>query len=474
MNDNIILLTDSYKQSHWLQYPPGTREIYSYFETRTDGEEIVFFGLQYLLKRYLAGQVVTLEKINEAEELCLEHFGRPLFNSAGWEHILSDHGGQLPLEIKAAPEGMVVPSHNVLFTVRNTCPKCFWLTNFVETLLVETWYPLTVASLGRRIKKMLKKAFEETGGDMAKLPFMLHDFGVRGVSSPESAAWGGAAHLVNFLGTDNLPALTLLRDYYGSKTAAGFSIPAGEHSTITTWGRDGEGAAFENMLKQYPEGLVAAPVDSYDTEYATKVLLGEELHGMIMGRKGTFIGRPDSGELPGSPIAVLDQFGKSFGRTKGDYYRKLPPQVAVIQGDGVNEQSIGEILKAMKIALWSADQLAYGMGGALLQKLDRDTHKIAMKCSSVVKDLPSDISPVGETTHARFDVWKQPVGDPSKASKRGILGLYKNGTKLITLNEDEMHRQGFDPEDNILQTVYLDGEVKIDHNLIDIRQRSEV
>jgi nicotinamide phosphoribosyltransferase len=260
--DNIILLSDSYKISHWKQYPPGTEYVYSYFESRgcdrAGWDSVCFFGLQYFLKRYMVGSVVTKEKIDEAEKIYSIHFGDgvnenpALFYREGWEYILKQHNGKLPVHIKAVPEGMVVPNKCVLFTMVNTDPKCYWLTNFLETLLVQVWYPMTVCTNSRMQKLSIHKYLEDTGNQDWSIPggsvFKLHDFGFRGVSSVESAAAGGCGHLVNFLGTDTVAAMVCAQTYYGAGIASGHSIPASEHSTITSWGVDGEVDAMENML----------------------------------------------------------------------------------------------------------------------------------------------------------------------------------------------------------------------------------
>lgn len=227
MFDNIILLVDSYKLSHYRQYPPTTKYIYSYFESREGAKwrDTVFFGLQYYMKRYLEGQVVTREKIDEAEELVAAHLGsKKLFNRAGWEYILEKYDGRLPVEIKAVPEGTVVGESNVLMTVTNTDSACFWLPNYLETLLVQVWYPSTVATQSREMKKVWTQYLQKTGTPES-VNFKLHDFGFRGVSCPEQAGLGGAAHLINFLGTDTFAAISLLKKYYGVDMA-GYSIPA--------------------------------------------------------------------------------------------------------------------------------------------------------------------------------------------------------------------------------------------------------
>ena len=218
---NPLAFTDSYKMGHFRQYPPGTEQVYSYFESRGSDPKfgftsVVFFGLQYLLGQ-IAGEFVTAERIDNAERRCRLHFGNDRnFNRAGWDHLLKAHDGRLPVRIRAAPEGMVVPTHNCLMTIENTDPAAYWLTNWLETMLVQVWYPTTVATQSREMKKILLRYLEATG-DPAGIDFKLHDFGCRGVSSIESAGIGGAAHLVNFKGTDTLPALEFLAENYGEE-----------------------------------------------------------------------------------------------------------------------------------------------------------------------------------------------------------------------------------------------------------------
>ena len=346
IRNNILLLTDSYKVSHYKQYPAGTTSIYSYFESR-GGEfpEVIFFGLQYYLKNYLEGQVVTKEKIEEAATLYNGHFGKNIFYREGWEYILKEHGGKLPVRIKAIPEGLSTPVHSVMMTIENTDPKCWWLTNFLETLLVQVWYGSTVATLSHAIKQRILTYLEETG-DPSLINFKLHDFGFRGVSSVESASMGGAAHLVNFMGSDTIAALTFIQDYYNTKDIFGFSIPAAEHSTITSWGRENESAAYLNMLRQYEEGLVSVVSDSYDVYNACENIWGKELKEEILKRKGTLVIRPDSGIPKDVVLKITEILGERFGyTTNAKGYKVLHPNVRVIQGDGVDYDSIGEILE---------------------------------------------------------------------------------------------------------------------------------
>ena len=249
MNTNPILNVDSYKTSHYLQYPPGTEMVSSYIESRGgDYDATVFFGLQLFLKSRFDCRVTTAD-IEEAEAVLTAH-GMP-FNRAGWEYIVETHEGRLPLFIEAVPEGSLVPVSNVLVQVHNTDPNCAWLTSYVETTLLRAvWYPTTVATRSHACRCMIAAALEKTADTLDSLEFRLQDFGARGASSQETAAIGGAAHLLNFQGTDNLSGVMALREYYGADMP-GVSIPAAEHSTITCWGPDREGDAYANMLAQF-------------------------------------------------------------------------------------------------------------------------------------------------------------------------------------------------------------------------------
>lgn len=455
MQNNILLLTDSYKLSHYKQYPSGTSHIYSYFESRGGKfEQVTFFGLQYLLKEYLAGEVVTQAKIDQAAKLYAAHFGsETLFNREGWEYILEKYQGRLPIRIKAVAEGAVIPTHHVLMTVENTDPKCYWLSNFLETLLVQLWYPCTVATTSKAVRSLILSYLEKTG-DPSLIDFKLHDFGFRGVSSVESAGIGGAAHLVNFMGTDTVTALTFIQEYYQPDSMFGFSIPAAEHSTITSWKQEGELDAYRNMLDQYPEGLVAVVSDSYDVYHACEKLWGEALKEKILARNGTLVVRPDSGVPKDVVLKVTEILGEKIGYTINEKgYKVLVPQIRVIQGDGVNYESIGEILENLAVNGWSADNITFGMGGALLQKVHRDTQKFAFKCSCATVDGQDRL------------VFKDPITDHGKKSKKGRLKLIFKDNEYHTVNLDE---EGED----LLVTVFENGEILKDYTFDEVKGNS--
>ena len=456
---NPILNVDSYKTSHYLQYPEGTQYVSSYIESRGGQfKEGVFFGLQAFIKQYLT-KPITAADIEEAEELCTVH-GVP-FNREGWEYILREHNGYLPIEIQAVPEGTVVPVQNVLAQVINTDPVCFWLTSYVETALLRAvWYPTTVATQSREAKKIIQRYLEETADDLSGLPFKLHDFGARGTSSQETAALGGLAHLVNFQGTDTIAALIAGRRYY-SAPMAGFSIPAAEHSTMTSWGREYEADAYANMLTQFAgEGrLVAVVSDSYDLWSAIENIWGGELKEQVENNGGTLVIRPDSGDPVDVVTQTIERLMRIFGARINDKgYRILPDFIRVIQGDGVSLHTIEGILAAMKARKQSADNVAFGMGAELLQKVNRDTMKFAMKASAV------------RVNGLWRDVYKDPITDIGKRSKKGRLALVRRADgKYLTVREHDLGDR-----ENLLKTVFLNGELLYEQNLATIRQMAAV
>jgi nicotinamide phosphoribosyltransferase len=459
---NILLNTDSYKVSMFKQYPAGTTGVYSYIESRGGRyDETVFFGLQAFIKEYLL-EPITQADIDVADEILTAH-GEP-FNREGWQYILDQHKGFLPVVIRAVPEGTVVPVKNVLATIENTDPECFWLTTYLETALLRAvWYPTTVATQSKSIKNIIKDFLERTG-DPSTIDFKLHDFGARGVSSMESAGIGGAAHLVNFMGSDTITGVLFAREYYNAGIA-GFSIPAAEHSTITSWGRDNEVKAYANMVAQFakPGSIVAVVSDSYDVYNAASKLWGEQLRQQVIDSGATIVIRPDSGD----PVAVnrqlIEILGEKFGYTTNAKGFKVLNNVRLIQGDGVNEMSIRSILGALMAMGWSADNIAFGMGGALLQQIDRDTQKFAMKCSAALIN--------GEWV----DVQKDPITDSGKKSKAGRVTLWTNSggefASGVTPPTGWTDR-GIGGWTNALEMVFMNGQLTKDVTFAEVRANS--
>lgn len=468
--ENILLLADAYKYSHHKLYYPGTTKIYSYLESRGGQfDETIFFGLQYFLKYYLQGEVITTAKIDAAESVLQEVFGRnDVFDRSKFDYIVEKHGGKLPVRIKAVPEGAAVPVNNVLVTIENTDPACFWLTNFLETLLMQVWYPCTVATQSRVIREIVTEYFRETAPEsaLASIDFVLNDFGFRGVSSVESAGIGGAAHLLNFRGSDNIMGSVMAKRYYGAGQVYGQSIPATEHSICTLLGEEGELEVFKHILKTFPTGTVACVSDSYDIFKACSKYWGTELKELVLSRDGVLVIRPDSGDPVFTLLKVFDILMDKFGFTINEKgFRVLPPQVRVIQGDGITVDTIRHIYNALKINGISAENLVLGMGGALLQRVDRDTQKFAFKCS------------YAEVNGEAVDVQKHPIEIDShgrlvesfKRSKAGQLKL------ILTDGVYQTVRKELEPElEDQLVTVFENGQLQNEVKFEEARERAGI
>jgi nicotinamide phosphoribosyltransferase len=435
LTDNMLLMTDSYKPTHHSMANPNITKTYAYMESRGGlFREGVFFGLQGMLQEYFEGPRFNYNDISEAQDFWSAHFGRDdCFDHVAWVRLLEKH------------EGRIVPSHTPFLTVENTDPEFPWLPMFIEPVLIKLWAPIAVASQSHFLRQQIRSIGLETSDDIdAIIDFMVHDFGFRGVSSNESARILGAAHLTSFMGTDNVQGIRYLQKHYQDSTFPsmyGYSVPASEHSVIL--GYETEYEAFYNVLKAYPEGIVACVSDTNDIYAAVNYLWGETFKERVEQRKGRLVIRPDSGDPLEVVINVLDDLGRIFGKTKNKKgYWVLPDFVRVIQGDGMNVETIPQLYKMLVAHKWAPDNLVIGSGGGLLQSLTRDTMRIAYK--------PSQFGYKDGTTR---DVSKNPVTDPSKRSRAGRFAVVRNSEgKIDTVAETSQ-------VPNLLTPVFEDGTI---------------
>lgn len=457
MSNNLILNVDSYKTSHFLQYPAKTTHISSYIEPRGGVfKQAVFFGLQMFIQAYLT-KPITEADVDEAKLILAAH-GMP-FNEEGWRYIIEKHQGYLPIKIEAVPEGTVITVQNVMVQIVNTDPNCGWLTSYLETAILRAvWYPTTVATVSWHCRQVIKSHLAMTADSTDDIDFKLQDFGARGATSEEAAAIGGAAHLVNFQRTATLSGIVAARRHYDAQMP-GFAIPAAEHSTITSWGRENETEAYENMLTQFsgPGKCVAVVSDSYDLWHAIDNIWGETLKTRVETTGGTLIIRPDSGEPVAIVTETIDRLMNKFGyRVNSKGYKVLPDYIRVIQGDGISLQTIGAILTAMQSRGQSAENITFGMGGELLQKVNRDTMKFAMKASAAKVD--------GEWR----DIYKDPCTDQGKRSKKGRQAVVRQADgSLATIPLQELRSR-----ENLLTPVFENGQLLKKYDFSEIRQRA--
>lgn len=459
-NQNLILNTDSYKLGHYLQYPEGARAISSYITTRGHSArpEVMFFGLQMFLKEYLS-RPIGIADIDEAEEIAALH-GQP-FDRAGWTRILNAHGGYLPLRIEALPEGIAVRRGVPVVQLSNTDPQLPWLTSYMETALLRAvWYPSTVATLSWRLRQTIQPFLERTCDHAdARMPTMVSDFGARSTTSHEQAAIGGVAHLLHFHLSDSLPAIRQARRHYGA-LMAGRSVPASEHTTMTAWGQSREAEAYANMIDRFGRfGAYSVVSDSYDLHNAVSEIWGKTLQTRVRAAGATLIVRPDSGDPIDTPVQVVAQLAYAYGtRLNGKGFKVLDDHVRVIQSDGVTLQDIQMILGRLEGMGFSAENVSFGVGSTLLQKLSRDTLSFTMLASAMQDDSGS-----------WHDIGRRPANPArERPLASGRQAVIREGTDILALPIAELGRR-----ENVLQPVWQDGRLVKDWGFAEIRAHAD-
>ncbi|USN15400.1 nicotinamide phosphoribosyltransferase [Brevundimonas phage vB_BpoS-Kikimora] len=452
---NLIADTDSYKLGHWRLYRKGTTTVYSYIESRGGRYgEVMFAGLQQLLYEKL-GQPITREQVEEMAAFVPAH-GLP-FNREGWEIILNEYGGRLPLLIKSVPEGLVVPTKNALFSIENLDPRLPWLTSYLETMILrDLWTACTIAT---RIFFMTRRINTHWGqfSDNPMSPFALLDFSSRGTMGYDHSEIGGIAYLFHFMGSDNVPAVRAA-NYYYFDTMSGHSVMAGEHSISCSFGRDNDDDYIRNSLEVVdPKTPLSLVGDSWDIfKFAQKVVTNHK--ELIINKEISFVTRPDSGDIPTVLPPVFQTLAAGFGTDRNAKGRDVIRYGAkVLQGDGMNEDTHMqpfELADALGIA---PDSVITAAGGGLMTAdLDRDVNKWAMKASEMIID--------GE----RVDIYKDPITDPGKKSKRGRFGLVRDENGAFqTINRVN------DAEDraDLIEARFYKGDVINASTLAQVRER---
>lgn len=445
---NTVTLGDAYKYVHWRQIPKGTTAMASYVESRGSDTGIDYtrpFGMQGFIIDYLKGNVIKKWMIDEAVELIGEVFGtHEYFNEKGFRRLLEVHKGKLPIRIKTVKEGTRLPLHNIHSWCESTDDEFAWIVPWIETMLLRAaWYGTTVCTISSAVRDIEKEFAEICGCPLN--PFFLNDFGARGVSSHESSEIGGAGHLVNYLGTDNIEALRWAKNRYG-KVATGYSVYATEHSTTTIYLKTGEKTAYTWFLTDVPKDKIISIVpDSYNYEDAVRIILGKELKHMILARTAPTVIRPDSGDPVEMSLKTVQWLWEDFGgTTNAKGFKVLNPLVRVIYGDGINLKSIRAILQNLVDNGFSIENIIFGMGGKLLQAdVNRDTFQNACKLCWAIVD--------GEER----DIFKDPATSSAKKSKKGRQKLILLDGQYKTVRQDEY----LDYPDQLV-TVFENGKLK--------------
>jgi nicotinamide phosphoribosyltransferase len=459
---NPLMIADSYKYSHARSYPPQTTYMMSYIEPRLGGvyDKVFMSGLLYYLRKYLS-QPAKEEDLLEFLSYAPLHGIPDLVGEVALRKMLKKYKGYFPVLIRAVPEGTRVDAGNVLVTIESTDPEFFWVPSFLETLLLKIWYPIGVATISGDIKRIGLEYLRKTSTDPdGKIGFFLNDFGMRGGSSPETVGIGGMSHLQFFMGSDNTEGIRYARTYLNFPGMPAFSIPALEHSVVSSWGRENEANCYLHFFETwkaeaYP--LLACVADTYDYKHTVEEIWCKQLKDMVIASGKKLVIRPDSGDPVKLIPWTLKKLEEAYGYTTNDLGYKVINNVGVIQGDGVNAKTIEKILQVITNDenKYSAENIVFGMGGDLLQNHNRDTNRFAQKCCAV------------EVDGIVQEVRKTPKTDPTKNSKGGLLELVLHPDGIYrTYRRDQLVGKT-----SALVDFYRNGEILVNDTLEDIRER---
>ncbi|WP_108869179.1 nicotinate phosphoribosyltransferase [Aquimarina aquimarini] len=477
---NPLLLTDGYKLGHKEQYPQGTTLVYSNWtprKSRVEGvDKVVFFGLQYFVKEYLIKRFnqeffeQPKVKVTAEYKKYVDHYLGVDYDIA---HIAALHDlGYLPIEIKAIPEGTEVPIRVPMFTMVNTKPEFFWLTNYLETLLsCIIWQPCTSATIAKQYKKILNQYAKET--DQANQEFVTwqgHDFSMRGMSGTESSLLSGMGHALSFSGSDTLPVAKAYEVFYNADVTKELvigSVNATEHSVMCAGSKDDEIGTFKRLLDTYPTGILSVVSDTWDlwkvlTEYLP------QLKQEILERDGKLVIRPDSGdpvdiicgcehENPVVAKGVIELLWDEFGGTINEQgYKVLDPKIGAIYGDSITLERATQICERLKQKGFASTNVVLGIGSFTYQYNTRDTFGFAMKATYV------------EVNGEGREIFKDPITDDgTKKSAKGRIQLYEHNGEIVY--KDQVTKA--EEEEGLLQTVFIDGKLVVDDTLQQIRER---
>lgn len=466
-----LFYKDFYKVDHRSQYPKGTEMIYSNLTARGSripgADKIVVFGIQYFLKDYL-GRRFQEGFFNQPLEKVMADYKRRIQNSLGkdcitFSHIEELHKlGYLPLQIKALAEGTLCPLRVPFLTIKNTLPEFFWLTNFLETILSNViWGAITSATTSHQYRKIFDRYAAETSDIPDFIQWQGHDFSMRGMFGLEAALISGAGHLLSFTGTDTIPAIDFLEQFYranSDKELIGASVPATEHSVMCMGGKESETETYRRLLTEvYPSGIVSIVSDTWDYWHVFDTIL-PSLKDVILARNGKFVIRPDSGEpvdvicgtatSKGSIERLWDIFG---GTVNSKGFKQLDPHVGLIYGDSITIDRCEKICAGLKEKGFASTNVVLGIGSYTYQYVTRDTYGLAMK------------STFGIVNGERREIFKDPVTDSGiKKSAKGLLRVNSDLTLSESVTEAE-------EEEGLLRTVYLDGKITLQYSLEEIR-----
>lgn len=478
---NAILLTDGYKTGHHQQYPTGTTEVYSNWTPRSNKyapngcDKVVSFGQQYVFKwlhNYFNEYFFSKPKEIVCNQI-KEELSMYLGTDYDVTHFEKLHDLQyLPIKVKSLPEGVEVPVRVPMLTVVNTNKDFYWITNFLETILsTMLWQPMTSASIALRYKRIFKNwALKTDKENIAFIDFQGHDFSMRGMGGLQSAVSSGMGHATVFLGSDTLPVITSLRNYYHAKGFVIGSVNATEHSVMCAGTKEDEIGTFRQLMETYPTGILSVVSDTWDLWKVLTVYL-PQLKEEVLARDGKLVIRPDSGDpveiicgetkTPGAESpknkGVVELLWDLFGGTiNAQGFKVLNPHIGAIYGDSITTERAEEICKRLYSKGFATTNVVLGIGSFTYQFNTRDTFGFAMKATSVIVN--------GE----RREIFKDPITDDGvKKSAKGLVKVVVKNKEYVLIDQVTPAEE----KEGALQVIYENGQFKNQTNLEEIRNQ---
>jgi nicotinamide phosphoribosyltransferase len=454
-------------------YPDNMGYLYSNFtprKSKMDGvNSVVVFGIQYLVKEYLIKSFNNNFFNRPWESVKTEYCKHTGLSVNQIKHIEELHKlGYLPIEVKSLEEGVLCPVGVPCITINNTVPQFAWLVNYLETLFSTVlWKGMTSATIANEFRKLAEMYSLKTTGNIDGVQWQCHDFSMRGMSSVESAIMSGMGHLTSFTGTDTVPAIYALEDYYNAEGLIGASVPASEHSILSAGQKEGELQTFERILNIFPEGILSMVSDTWNLWDVLDIYL-PKIKDQIMSRNGKLVIRPDSGNpadiicgdenatIESAKIGVIEKLWNVFGgviNEKG--YKVLDSHVGCIYGDGINIDRAEEIFERLGNKGFASTNIVLGVGSYTYQFNTRDTFGFAMKATYC------------EVNGEPREIFKDPITDDgTKKSKKGLLKVYDDNGYIMV--KDSCTRE--EESESMLETVFIDGKLIKETNLETIRK----
>lgn len=537
-----VLNTDFYKMFHKEAYHPDITKVYSNYTSRNgrlsnvkNNEDVVFVGLQYFIKD------VLIKEWNETffnlpKKVAINYIKRITDNCLGFEYDASHFEdlhdlGYLPISIKALPEGVSVPYGVPPVTFINTVDGFQWLSNYIETVFsTENWLIQTSATTAKAYLKNTIRAFDNAGLSHDLVPFMCHDFSMRGMAGRHAAAMSGFGHLTSFAGTDTIPAILFAEKYYNAnveKELVGVSVPATEHSTATSYitsmseekgisKLEAECGYVRYLMTKVPTGILSHVSDSFDFwKFVAEGLpiLKED----ILKRKGKLVIRPDSGDpvkvLTGYNVADIgvnldkynsDAIAKTYGRKGYEAVREKDGSIQLIHEDpdfeyicaynfiseeeakglieclgdvfGTKESPTGLKLLHDNIGAIYGDSITLERQQEIIRRLEAKGY-----AAMVVLGIGSySYQYVTRDTHGSavkatwvekagkgVDVFKDPKTDSKKKSAKGLMRIELENGNYVMYDQQTQEQE----QQGELHEVFRDGKLLVETTLEDIRSR---